>query len=121
MTGATCAVVSGADGEPADAAPAFTTLPSGARALALPVTVGGQVMAVVYGDDAERPPAAAWRESLEVLARHAGHCLEALTAVRAAQLALSDFESLFPEDAGPTLPFDEADHGDDGVSPPSST
>ncbi len=72
-------------------------------------------MAVVYGDDAERSPAAAWRTSLEVLARHAGHCLEALTAARAAQLALQDIESLVPEDAGPTLPFDEV--GDERPTP----
>ena len=79
------------------------------HALAVPVLVGGQVMAIVYGDDAERRPAAAWRESLEVLARHTGHCLEAVTVVRAAQLALRDAESLIPEDAGPTLPVDAAD------------
>ena len=108
-TGDACSVVSGPNGVPRDAEPAFTTLPLGVHALAVPVLVGGQVMAVVYGDDAERRPAAAWRESLEVLARHAGHCLEALTALRAAQLALQDVESFFPENAGPTLPFDEGD------------
>ena len=107
VTGDACSVVSGPNGVPRDAEPAFTTLPLGVRALAVPVLVGGQVMVVVYGDDAERRPAAAWRESLEVLARHAGHCLEALTALRAAQLALQDVESFFPENAGPTLPFDE--------------
>lgn len=107
VTGDACSVVSGPNGVPRDAEPAFTTLPLGVHALAVPVLVGGQVMAVVYGDDAERRPAAAWRESLEVLARHAGHCLEALTALRAAQLALQDVESFFPENAGPTLPFDE--------------
>ena len=108
VTGDVCSVVSGPNGVPRDAEPAFTTLPLGVHALSVPVLVGGQVMAVVYGDDAERRPAAGWRESLEVLARHAGHCLEALTAARAAQLALQDFESPIPEDAGPTLPFDEA-------------
>ena len=108
QAGDVCSVVSGPNGVPRDAEPAFTTLPLGVHALSVPVLVGGQVMAVVYGDDAERRPAAGWRESLEVLARHAGHCLEALTAARAAQLALQDFESPIPEDAGPTLPFDEA-------------
>jgi hypothetical protein len=107
VTGDACSVVSGPNGVPRDAEPAFTTLPLGVHALAVPVLVGGQVMAVVYGDDAERRPAAAWRESLEILARHAGHCLEALTALRAVQLALQDVESFFPENAGPTLPFDE--------------
>ena len=119
VTGDACSVESGPDGARWDAEPAFTTLPTGVHALAVPVLVGGRVMAVVYGDDAERHPAAAWRESLEVLARHAGHCLEALTAVRAAQLALQGLESLIPEDDGPTLPFDEAaDHlGDEGLKP----
>ena len=108
VTGEASSVVCGPNGVPGDAEPAFTTLPSGVHALAVPVLVGGQVMAVVYGDDAERRPAPAWRESLEVLARHAGHCLEALTAVRTAQLAHRDVESLIPEDGGPTQPFDAA-------------
>ena len=87
VTGKACSVLSGPNGMPGDAEPAFTPLPPGVRALAVPVVVGGQVVAVVYADDAERRPAVAWRASLEVLVRHAGHCLEVLT-VRAAQLAL---------------------------------
>ena len=113
VTGELCSVVSGPNGVPDDAEPAFTTLPPGVHAVAVPVLVGGQVMAVVYGDDADRRPSAAWRASLEVLARHTGHCLEALTAVRAAQLALQDAEVLSTTDAGPRLPFGE---GDDGAS-----
>jgi hypothetical protein len=108
VTGESCAVVSGPNGVPGDAEPAFTTLPTGVHALAVPVLVGGQVMAVVYGDDSERRPAEAWRESLELLARHAGHCLEALTAARAAQLALLDAESLSVKEVGPRLPFEES-------------
>ncbi len=115
VTGDACSVVSGPNGVPADAEPAFTTLPLGVHALAAPVLVGGQVMAVVYGDDAERRPAAAWKESLEVLARHAGHCLEALTAERASQLAVQKVESLVPD--GPTLPFDEASSEADRLKP----
>jgi len=109
ITGESRAIVSGQDGVPGDAEPAFTTLPAGTQALALPVHVGGQVMAVVYGDDAERRPTAAWREALELLTRHAGYCLEALTAARAAQLALHGAGSLIPEDTPHTLPFDETD------------
>ena len=109
VTAELCSVVSGPNGVPEDAGPAFTTLPPGVHAVSVPVLVGGQVMAVVYGDDAEGRPAAAWRASLEVLARHAGHCLEALTAVRAAQLALQDVEALITKDAGPRLPFGEGD------------
>ena len=104
VRGEPSSVVSGPNGVPGDAEPAFTTLPLGVHALAVPVLVGVQVMAVVYGDDAERRPAAAWRESLEVLARHAGHCLEAVTAVRAAQVARQDVESLLPEAARSTMP-----------------
>jgi len=117
VAGEACSVVSGPAGVPADAEPAFTTLPPGVHALAAPVLVGGQVMAVVYGDDAERRPAAAWRESLELLARHAGHCLEVLTAERAAQLALQDAESPGPGDTGPTQPFDVARSESDHVEP----
>ncbi len=116
VTGEACSVVSGPNGMAGDAEPAFLPLPPGVRALAVPVLVGGQVMAVVYGDDAERRPAVAWRAALEVLARHTGHCLEALTAVRAAQLALQDAESLIPEDAKPTLSLDAA-----GEAEPRST
>ena len=117
VTGDPCSVVSGPRGAPADAEPAFTTLPRGVHALAAPVLVGGQVMAVVYGDDAERRPAAAWRESLELLARHAGHCLEVLTAGRAAQLALQDADSPGPGDTGPTQPLDAAGSEPDLLEP----
>ena len=106
VTGETCSVVCGPNGVPEGAEPAFTTLPPGVEALAVPVRVGGQVMVVVYGDDAERRPTVGWRESLEALARHAGHCLAAVTAARVAQLVLQDTVSRFPEDTGPTLPFD---------------
>ncbi len=107
VTGDVCTVVSGPNGVPGEDEPAFTTLPSGVHAVAVPVLVGGQVMAVVYGDDADRRPAEGWRESLEVLARHAGHCLEALTATRAAQLALREAEARVAVDVGPRLPFEQ--------------
>ena len=117
VTGELCSVLSGPNGVPADAEPAFTTLLPGVHAVSVPVLVGGQVMAVVYGDDTERRPAAAWRASLEVLARHTGHCLEALTAVRAAQLALQDVETLITKDAGPRLPFAERNDGASDAKP----
>jgi hypothetical protein len=56
---------------------------------AVPVTVGGDVAAIVYGDDGgeeTRTVPAGWPESLELLARHAARCLEAQTAIRAARL-----------------------------------
>jgi hypothetical protein len=65
-------------------------LPPGRVGLAVPLRVGGRVVAVLYADDVgegERPVPAAWPEVVEVFARHASRCLEALTAVRTAQLA----------------------------------
>ncbi|HIE93732.1 MAG TPA: hypothetical protein EYQ83_13020 [Acidobacteria bacterium] len=115
VTGATHSWVSDADTASGDGAPAFTALPVGARALAVPVVVGGQVMAVLYGDDAGREPAAAWRASLEILASHAGQCMESLTAARTAQLVSHEMPAVVVDDhdPGPTLPFGEGD--DDGV------
>ena len=83
-------LVAGAEAAEGGAVPAFMTLPSGAHAVAVPVMVGGDVSAIVYGDDGGGEPAAGWRESLEILARHAGHCLEGLTAARMARLARLD-------------------------------
>ena len=82
--------VAGAEPGAGGAVPAFMTLPSGANAVAVPVMVGGDVGAIVYGDDGGGEPSAGWRESLEILARHAGHCLEGLTAARLVQLARVD-------------------------------
>lgn len=84
---ASAAAQSAVAGGEGGALPAFPTLPSGANAVAVPVMVGGNVGAIVYGDDGGGEPAAGWRESIEILARHAGHCLEGLTAIRMAQLA----------------------------------
>ena len=84
------AVVAGAEPGAGATVPAFMTLPSGANAVAVPVMVGGDVSAIVYGDDGGGEPAAGWRESIEILARHAGHCLEGLTAARLVQLARLD-------------------------------
>jgi hypothetical protein len=66
------------------------TLPEGATGMAVPVSIGGQVAALVYADegtDTGRRAAAGWGELVEVLARHAGRCLEALTAMRASGYA----------------------------------
>jgi flagellar biosynthesis/type III secretory pathway protein FliH len=71
--------------------PAFAELPPGREVLALPVPMSGQVVAVLYADQgpAEVSDAAlrvAWPAMLEVMARHAARCLEAITAFRAAQV-----------------------------------
>jgi hypothetical protein len=68
----------------------FINLASVDVGVAVPVTVGGQVAAVVYVDDGgreDRPVPASWPEAIELLARHAGRCLEAQTAIRAARLS----------------------------------
>ena len=68
---------------------------AGARhALALPVTVGGVVVAVLYGDAPrlDRPSdASRWPAMLDVLARHASRVLEAMTVQQAAGLSLQRF------------------------------
>jgi hypothetical protein len=58
----------------------------------MPVLVGGRVVAVVYADDATATPddqsvTGPWPEAIEVLARHAGRCLEALAAQKVAAAA----------------------------------
>ncbi len=55
-------------------------------AVAAPVIVDGRVVAVLYVDDvgdAAREVPSAWPEHVELLARHASRCLEALTARQA--------------------------------------
>ena len=68
----------------ADQAPAPLTLEGADRqGIAAPITVDGRVVAVVYADDggdATREVPSAWPEHVELLARHASRCLEALTA-----------------------------------------
>jgi hypothetical protein len=82
-------VVTTRDGQSAGTGPGFETLPADRMGLAVPVIVGGRVVAVIYADGVtldghERPVPSGWPEVIEVLARHAGRCLEALTTQRAA-------------------------------------
>ncbi len=75
-------------GAPAGSLPAFAASPAHRATQAVPVRVGGRVTAVVYADEAaqssERLPTS-WASAIQVLARHAGHCLEVLTALRMSQ------------------------------------
>lgn len=68
--------------------PGFEHLPADRKGLAMPVLVGGRVVAVLYGDSGTGPHdqvvPSTWPEAIEVLARHAGRCLEALTAQKVA-------------------------------------
>jgi hypothetical protein len=66
---------------------AFLAVTDAATGLAVPVTVGGETAAIIYGDDGGAGGPAGWRETIEILARHASRCLEAQTAIRAAKLA----------------------------------
>jgi hypothetical protein len=66
---------------------AFIATVDEASGLAMPVTLGGETAAVIYGDDGGAGGPAGWRETIEILARHASRCLEAQTAIRAAKLA----------------------------------
>ena len=69
--------------------PGFEPLPADRMGMAMPVLVGGRVVAVVYADDVtgeahDQVVSGPWPEAIEVLARHAGRCLEALTAQKVA-------------------------------------
>lgn len=76
----------------ADAAalPAFARTAGARHAVAMPIAVGGAVVAVLYADAvrSDVPSAACrWPAVLEVLARHASRALEALTVQQAAGLS----------------------------------
>jgi uncharacterized protein YqgV (UPF0045/DUF77 family) len=76
--------------------PGFAPLPSERMGLAVPLIVGGRVVAVVYGDgvteDArEHVVPSCWPEVIEILARHASRCLEALSVQKAASATPSRF------------------------------
>lgn len=79
-------VVAAAPGDPAP--PAFAALPSGRAALAIPLLVAAQAVAVLYADDGgegEHEAPAAWPEALQIVSRHAATTLAHLTAARAAE------------------------------------
>jgi hypothetical protein len=72
-------------------APAFAELAENAdstEAIAFPIVLGGEVVAVLYVDQPDMEPGVLTLEpaALEVLARYAGRALEALTAFQAARL-----------------------------------
>jgi hypothetical protein len=73
------------------AAPPFADAGGGGERLAIPIAIGGQVVAALYADRGSvdrdaRPPRFGWSLTLEMLARHAARALEAVTAFRTAQL-----------------------------------
>lgn len=69
-------------------APDFAALPEGRAAIAVPIAIGGEPVAVLYADDggSEEPTApASWPEAVEILASHAASRLAHLTATRTAE------------------------------------
>lgn len=73
----------GSDGPPA---PFFATLPHDARALAVPLTLDGTPVAVLYADQgASSSAAASWTDAVRIVGRHAAVCAATLTAIRTAQ------------------------------------
>lgn len=70
--------------------PGFEPLQAERMGLAVPVVAGGRVVAIVYADGItaggpERAVSSGWPDVVEVLARHAGRCVEALAAMKAAE------------------------------------
>jgi hypothetical protein len=76
------AVAMGQGGTP----PAFARLEAGASALAVPFTLGGQPVAVLYADDGQNGNSSvAWSDGVQILGRHASAFLAYLTALKTAQ------------------------------------
>ena len=63
-------------------------LPDRSHALAVPLMMSGQALAVLYVDEGGNAPMReeSWPATIEVLARHAARALEAITAARLAQV-----------------------------------
>jgi hypothetical protein len=85
------------------AAPAFASLPAGRAAMAVPLLVGAQPVAVLYADDsADGTPAApaSWPEAIQILGRHASVILAHLTAARAAEAMRRSLSPTAPQATG---------------------
>jgi hypothetical protein len=82
-TVSTAEVPVGTDGDPLST---LLAAPAGSAGLAIPISVGGRTVAILYADhagDRETVVPSTWPELVEILARHAGRCLEVLTMARA--------------------------------------
>jgi hypothetical protein len=104
------------------ASPSFAQPPSRGPSLAVPITMGGQVVAVLYADaganrdaaptlKSENPQSAIPKSEIELLVRHAARCLEALTAIKAAR-ALSASLNGAPQASAPGAQTQETDEAD---------
>lgn len=87
-----------------EAAPGFARLAEGHRGVAIPLTLAGHPVAVLYADqgggDALVSADAEWHLPLVLLASHASRCLESITALGAARYVAD--QAGWP--AGPTGP-----------------
>jgi hypothetical protein len=75
--------------EPSEASEGLATTTGAHTGRALPMTVAGHVVAVLYADQVGEPPnlpAASWTRTIEILARHASRCLEGMTARKASAM-----------------------------------
>jgi chemotaxis protein histidine kinase CheA len=100
------------------ALPPFASNSGDRHAMALPVRVGGEVVAVLYAD-APRPnapsSAARWPAILEVLVRHASRVLEGMTVEQAAGLSLPRPMARGSHSAVPG-PVEQAGNGDEDAA-----
>src|SRR5438270_9579666 len=73
-------------------------LPVGRTRVAVPISISGQIVAVLYADegsDPQRAPGPGWPAAIEILALHAARSLEALTAFKSARV-LSERRAVQP-------------------------
>jgi hypothetical protein len=67
-------------------APAFASLSTARAAIAVPLKVGAQTVAVLYADEGrEGDVATGWSDAIQILGRHASASLAFLTALRTSQ------------------------------------
>lgn len=82
-----------ADGSDGAALPAFAGDAAARDAMALPILVGGEVVAVLYADALRADSSTGsvrWPTTLEVITRHGSRVLEAITVLQAAGLSLPE-------------------------------
>jgi hypothetical protein len=88
--------------------PAFARLATGSSAIAVPFTLGGQPVAVLYADAGHNGGSpGAWEDTVQILGRHASAFLAYLTALKTAQA----MHFLAAGDAAPAPPTDDEAQG----------
>lgn len=68
------------------AALSFAASPSARDTVCVPIAIAGEVVAVLYADHSDASAWQAWRRRVDMLARHAARCLEAVVAFKAARM-----------------------------------